>query len=118
VSAVSAPGREGVERVALPQGIWSVDSRHSRVSFSVKHMVFTTVNGSFREFEGTMEVGPGVPRATGRVRAASIDTGDLVRDGRLRSSADFFDVGSHPEIGFRSSESRSPPSGGFASWAC
>ncbi len=83
-------------------GKWSVDAPRSSVAFAVKHMMVATVNGRFREFAGILEVGSGAPRATGVVKAASIDTNEPVRDEHLRDSSDFFDVERYPEISFNS----------------
>jgi polyisoprenoid-binding protein YceI len=83
-------------------GKWSVDAPRSSVAFAVKHMMIATVNGQFREFAGMLEVGSGAPRATGVVKAASIDTNEPVRDEHLRDSSDFFDVERYPEISFNS----------------
>ena len=71
----------------VPAGKWSVDAPRSSVAFAVKHMMFATVNGRFREFDGMLEIGSGAPRATGTVKAASIDTNEAVRDEHLRSSS-------------------------------
>jgi len=87
---------------AIPTGEWLVDAPRSSVAFAVKHMLLATVNGRFHEFDGVLETGTDAPRATGTVKAASIDTSEPVRDGHLRSSADFFDVERYPEIGFKS----------------
>jgi polyisoprenoid-binding protein YceI len=87
---------------ALPGGTWSVDPANSKVAFAIKHMALTTLNGRFHDFEGTLDLSDGAPRAAGSVRAASIDTGDEIRDAHLRDSADFFDVEHHPEITFSS----------------
>lgn len=70
----------------VPAGKWSVDTSRSSVTFAVKHMVLATVKGCFREFDGTLEIGSGDPRATGVVKAASIDTNEHVRDEHVRSS--------------------------------
>ncbi len=70
---------------------WSVDTERSRVAFAVKHMIFTTVDGRFRDFDGMLELGTETPRASGVVRAASIDTNEPVRDEHVRCSPDFFD---------------------------
>lgn len=70
----------------VPPGTWSVDAPRSRVAFAVKHMMLATMNGRFHEFDGVLEMGSGAPRATGVVRAASIDTNESVRDEHLRSS--------------------------------
>ena len=68
----------------VPAGKWSVDASRSSVTFALKHMMLATVNGHFREFDGMFEVGSGAPRATGRVKAASIDTNEPVPDLRER----------------------------------
>ena len=88
---------------AIPTGTWTVDPSHSSVEFRVKHLGISTVRGSFREFEGTLEVGEDITQAkvTGTINAASVDTGEPKRDDHLRS-ADFFDVENHPEITFES----------------
>jgi polyisoprenoid-binding protein YceI len=86
----------------VPAGKWSVDAPRSSVAFAVKHMMVATVNGRFREFDGMLEIGSGAPRATGVVKAASIDTNEPVRDEHLRGSPDFFAVERYPEISFNS----------------
>lgn len=83
---------------------WQIDPAHSSVEFAVKHMMFTTVRGRFKDVKGTIEVDEQHPdRSTVNVEiaAASIDTGVPDRDGHLRS-ADFLDVENHPTITFRS----------------
>ena len=88
---------------AIPTGTWNVDPAHSSIEFRVKHLGISTVRGSFREFEGRIEIGEDVAssKAFGKIKAASIDTGEPKRDEHLRS-ADFFDVENHPEITFES----------------
>jgi polyisoprenoid-binding protein YceI len=83
---------------------WQIDPAHSAVEFAVKHMMFTTVRGRFKDVKGTIEVDEQNPeRSTVNVEiaAASIDTGVADRDAHLRS-ADFLDVENHPAITFRS----------------
>jgi polyisoprenoid-binding protein YceI len=65
-------------------------------------MMLARVTGSFGEFGGTLDTSAETPRATGVVRASSIDTGEQVRDEHLRRSPDFFDVERYPEITFAS----------------
>ena len=86
-----------------PTGTWTVDAAHSKVGFAVKHLGIATVRGEFKEFEGTLEIGDDLTssRAYGKVKTASIDTGEPSRDDHLRS-ADFFDAENHPEITFES----------------
>ena len=83
---------------------WMIDPTHTQVEFGVKHMMFTTVRGSFSAFEGSVDfnaedVGESTVSVT--IDAASIDTGVADRDAHLRSG-DFFDVEQFPQITFRS----------------
>jgi polyisoprenoid-binding protein YceI len=88
----------------IPAGTWNVDGAHSSVEFGIKHLLITTVKGSFDSFEGTIDVGPdGTARAEGVIRAESIDTNEPQRDEHLRST-DFFDAAGFPEIRFASTE--------------
>ncbi len=41
---------------AIPTGTWNVDPAHSSIEFRVKHLGISTVRGSFREFEGSLEL--------------------------------------------------------------
>jgi polyisoprenoid-binding protein YceI len=86
----------------LPVGTWNVDPAHSSVEFGIRHLLITTVKGNFGDFEGTIEVDEsGVAKATGTIKAGSIDTNEEQRDQHLRS-ANFFDAESFPEIRFES----------------
>jgi polyisoprenoid-binding protein YceI len=96
---------ESAAQTALPTGTWNVDPVHSSVEFQVKHLGIATVKGQFKEFEGTLEVGPDGARAHGTVKVASIDTREPQRDGHLLS-ADFFDADNNPEITFKSTSIR------------
>jgi polyisoprenoid-binding protein YceI len=94
-----------VTQTALPSGTWNVDPVHSSVEFHVKHLGIATVKGQFKEFEGTLEVGPDGSRAYGTVKVASVDTREPQRDTHLRSP-DFFDADQYPEIAFQSTAIR------------
>ena len=54
------------------------------------------MKGQFKEFEGTVEVGPEGASAYGTVQTASVDTREPQRDEHLRS-ADFFEVDTYPD---------------------
>lgn len=81
---------------------WGIDPMHSEIGFKVKHLMFTNVRGSFKEYEANI-VTTGNDFMTAEIdfwlNAASITTGDEKRDGHLKS-ADFFDVENHKEINF------------------
>jgi polyisoprenoid-binding protein YceI len=81
---------------------WEIDSSHSSVHFSVRHLVIAKVRGSFGRWSGTIQVPDGdFSKATVSVviDSSSIDTGVADRDKHLKS-ADFFDVETHPELRF------------------
>lgn len=83
---------------------WQIDPTHTAVEFAVKHMMFTTVRGRFKDLTGTIEVdeqNPDRSVVNVEIAAASIDTGVADRDAHLRS-ADFLDVENHPKLVFRS----------------
>ena len=85
-------------------GEYVIDASHSRLGFSTRHAMVTTVRGQFAEYEGTAHVDAANPAAssvTVKIKAASIDTGSADRDGHLRSG-DFFDVETYPELTFAS----------------
>lgn len=82
---------------------WVLDTAHSAVHFTVRHMMFSKVRGSFTRFSGALEFDPDAPEslsASARIEAASVDTREPKRDDHLRS-ADFFDADNHPELSFR-----------------
>jgi len=87
---------------------WKLDSAHTQINFSAKHMMVTTVRGTFHDVEGTIELDEGDPtRSHGefRVATASVDTNFAARDTHLRS-ADFFDAETYPYITFTSTAIR------------
>ena len=84
-------------------GTWDIDASHSTVGFSVRHMMVSKVRGYFRSFSGEIVTAedPAQSSVTARINMDSIDTRQEQRDAHIRS-ADFFDVGNHTEMTFRS----------------
>src|SRR5436189_6194944 len=81
---------------------WEIDSSHSSVHFSVRHLVIAKVRGTFGRWSGTVQVPDGdFSKATvsATIDASSIDTGVGDRDKHLKS-ADFFDVEKYHELHF------------------
>jgi polyisoprenoid-binding protein YceI len=84
---------------------WQLDTAHTVVSFTAKHMMITKVRGIFKGVTGTVafdEADPARSRVEVTIPAATIETGMEPRDNHLRS-ADFLDADSHPTITFVSS---------------
>ncbi len=89
---------------AAPAQTWEIDSDHTSAGFSVRHMMISTVRGSFRKVTGSTTGDPARPASlqlTATIDAGSIDTGIERRDHHLKSG-DFFDVARFPTITFKS----------------
>ena len=95
------PATTVIEDIA---GDYTLDAAHSRLGFSARHAMVTTVRGAFKEFEGTAHVdtaNPANSKVEVTIKTDSIDTGVADRDAHLRS-ADFFEIEQHPDITFTS----------------
>ena len=82
-----------------------VDSSHSSVDFSIRHLVGRT-KGRFGDFSGSIGYDAAKPEASsflGIIQVKSIDTGNERRDGHLKS-ADFFEAETYPTITLESTE--------------
>jgi polyisoprenoid-binding protein YceI len=83
---------------------WQLDTAHTTVSFTAKHMMITRTRGVFKGVTGTIqfdEADPTLSSVRVEIPAATIDTGMEPRDAHLRS-ADFFDVETFPTLTFTS----------------
>jgi polyisoprenoid-binding protein YceI len=83
---------------------WVIDTSHSQVQFSVRHMMISKVRGTFETFSGTVEFDEQTPANSSvnvQIDAASIQTKDEKRDGHLKSP-DFLDVANHAHLTFTS----------------
>lgn len=83
---------------------WAIDPMHSEVQFKVKHLMISTVTGSFGQFEGQVEsTGDDFSDAniTFSADIDSINTGAEQRDGHLKSP-EFFDAEKFPKLTFAS----------------
>ena len=85
---------------------WQIDSAHSHIQFSVRHMMISTVRGEFHDFNGTIDFDEENPENTSvyvEIDASSIDTRTEDRDDHLRSE-DFLYVEEYPTITFEGTE--------------
>lgn len=83
---------------------WVIDSAHTEVNFSVRHMMISNVRGQFQKLSGTVEFDEANPAATKvdvQIEAASVNTKDEKRDGHLKSP-DFFAADQYPYLTFKS----------------
>jgi polyisoprenoid-binding protein YceI len=83
---------------------WEIDAVHSNVSFSVRHMMVSTVRGRFNVLRGQLHIDEDQHANSwveAEVDATSIDTHNDQRNAHLRS-ADFFATDTYPLITFKS----------------
>lgn len=94
-------------------GSYQVDQAHSKVGFEVAHLVISTVEGRFKEFNAQVKVGrSGIEKIDAEALVDSIDTDHPKRDGHLKS-ADFFDAAKHPKLTFKSAKVSGDQKGKF-----
>ncbi len=85
---------------------YNIDPTHSGVHFQIRHLMISTVRGSFTGLKGTIVHDPENPSSTtveAEVHVDSITTNDEKRDGHLKSP-DFFDASQYPVMTYKSTE--------------
>ncbi len=90
--------------ISTPTMAFELDTVHTHVGFSVKHMMVSTVRGQFNSYRGKLELDPQdftKSKFEGEIDVESINTGNEQRDAHLRTN-DFFDAPNHPKITFKS----------------
>src|SRR4051795_10852181 len=83
---------------------WSLDPVHSRIGFSIKHLMISTVRGNFSQYDGQIEWDEDdlcLSSVIVHIDPSSISTGDAYRDQHLRSP-EFLHVENHTELTFKS----------------
>lgn len=81
---------------------WKVDTVHSKIRFSAKHMVISEVEGQFNEYEiDAFSENDDLTdtKVEVKLNVSSLDTKNEDRDKHLRS-ADFFEAEKYPNITF------------------
>ncbi|GAA2429389.1 YceI family protein [Streptomyces macrosporus] len=90
--------------LAALTGEWMIDPAHSRIGFSVRHAMVTTVRGAFTEYESRLYFdgrNPARSRAEIVLSSASVQTGVEQRDAHL-VGRDFLDAKTYPRMSFTS----------------
>jgi|LakMenE01Jun11ns_1017448.scaffolds.fasta_scaffold9892237_2 polyisoprenoid-binding protein YceI len=89
---------------SMAQSTWSVDNAHTKIEFSVSHLVISETVGFFKTFGGTVSTtsddfnGANIQFT---VDVASINTDNEMRDNHLKSD-DFFNAEKFPKMTFKS----------------
>jgi polyisoprenoid-binding protein YceI len=96
---------ESTNIVSLPlgPGRWAVDTNHSSIGFSIRHLGVSKVRGRFTRFDADVVIGDTLETTTvtATVDMASIDTANADRDAHVMSP-DIIDVTKRPTMVFRS----------------
>jgi polyisoprenoid-binding protein YceI len=85
-------------------GEWVIDPAHSRIGFSVRHAMVTTVRGAFAEYQSRLYFDgrdPSRSQAEIIIKTASVDTGVEQRDAHL-VGREFLDARAYPRMRFTS----------------
>lgn len=87
----------------LAPGRWAVDTNHSSISFSIRHLGVSKVRGRFTRFDAEVDIGESLETSsvTATIDVASIDTANADRDAHVLSP-DIIDVARRPTMVFRS----------------
>lgn len=91
----------------LAPGRWEVDTNHSSIGFSIRHLGVSKVRGRFTRFDAEVVIGETLDTTTitATVDVASIDTANANRDAHVLSP-DLIDVTKRPTMTFRSTRVR------------
>lgn len=91
----------------LTQGTWALDTDHTSVGFTIRHLGVAKVRGRFGDVTAQLVIGP-TPAECGvsaTVAMASVDTGNTQRDEHLRAT-ELLDVEQRPTMSYRSTRVR------------
>ena len=89
----------------LAPGRWTLDTNHSSVGFTIRHLGVSKVRGRFTRFDADVVIGETLETTTvtATIDVSSIDTGNADRDAHVLSP-DLIDVARRPEMRFVSTK--------------
>ncbi|MDF9798560.1 polyisoprenoid-binding protein YceI [Catalinimonas alkaloidigena] len=93
-----------MENVAEKKASWAVDPMHSEIQFKVKHLVISTVTGSFGKYDASFSSEKedfSDAQISFSADVNSISTNNEQRDAHLKSD-DFFNAEQYPNLAFTS----------------
>src|SRR5205085_12146219 len=83
---------------ALAADTYNIDKAHTKVGFTAQHLVISSVDGRFKDFDGAITLDPNdITKSSVKIttKTASVDTDNEARDKDLRNS-EFLDVAKYP----------------------
>jgi polyisoprenoid-binding protein YceI len=86
---------------ALAADTYNFDKAHTRIGFTAQHLVISSVDGRFKDFDGAIVLDPDITKSSVKItiKTASVDTDNESRDKDLRNT-EFLDVAKYPEMTF------------------
>jgi polyisoprenoid-binding protein YceI len=90
----------------MPVIKWNLDPSHAEIQFKVRHLMITTVTGSFGKFDAYFETSDDnleTAKVKFSAQVDSITTNNEQRDAHLKS-ADFFEAAKFPVLNFVSTK--------------
>ena len=103
MAALCAQPALGMDPSAVPAGTYAFDPQHTRITWSVGHLGFSTYTGLIPRIRGTLLLDPGHPDATrldAEIPMAGITSLDPELDRRLHGSQ-FFAVARYPTASYQ-----------------
>jgi polyisoprenoid-binding protein YceI len=103
VMSITSPSPSDSSVLPLSPGRWLLDTNHSSVGFTIRHLGVSKVRGRFGRFDVEVDVGASLDESSlsATIDLASIDTGNTDRDAHVLSP-DLLDVARRPTMSFRS----------------
>lgn len=94
----------------VADGAYKIDKTHSKVGFEISHLVVSTVDGKFKDFDGMITIDSKLEKSKVEIniKAASIDTAEADRDKHL-IGPDFFDTAKFDKLTFKSKKVSGTP---------
>jgi polyisoprenoid-binding protein YceI len=88
--------------------LYTLDPDHTQTIFTIDHLGYSTITGTFRDIKGTIMLDEKKPESSSvevTIATAGIETGAFARDEDLRS-ADYFNVARFATLTFKSTKVR------------
>lgn len=91
----------GISLTSFAQTSWEIDKVHSAVKFGVTHLVISTVEGNFKDFNSkiTTKADGSLDKIEANIKTSSVNTENEQRDTHLKSD-DFFAAAKFPDMTF------------------
>jgi polyisoprenoid-binding protein YceI len=91
----------GISIASFAQTSWEIDKVHSAVKFGVTHLVISTVEGNFKDFNATIstKADGNLDKINADIKTSSVNTENEQRDNHLKSD-DFFSASKFPDMLF------------------